>query len=76
MKKIKMIFCDLDGTVFPIGSTQITPRFVHAIEEAAAAGLHLCPLYRPGFAHHPAGGPGSALLRVCDLIPTVPPPAI
>lgn len=43
MKKIKMIFCDLDGTVFPIGSTQITPRFVHAIEEAAQRGCIFVP---------------------------------
>ncbi len=43
MANIKLIFCDLDGTVFPIGSTQITPRFARAVTKAAEKGCIFIP---------------------------------
>lgn len=41
-RKIRMIFCDVDGTLLPRGNSKISNDVFHAINHATSHGIHIC----------------------------------
>ena len=41
-RKIRMIFCDVDGTLLPRGDSKISNDVFHAINRASSQGIHIC----------------------------------